>query len=114
LEYEFKEVKPHPDIRVSPLVGEIDGNSQNIITFKYFPSTFTTAEAEFQLRTSEFDFEPQVIRIIGSAIPQKVDAQQFYQGDSLYQADQMEEESEEGSVIRRKNRTLLTDKSTRP
>ena len=80
-EYEFKEIKPHPDIRVSQLLGDIYGNQSNPITFSYAPSTFTTAEAEFELRTSEFDFEPQVIRIVGSAIPQRLDSQMpFYPG----------------------------------
>ena len=69
VKYEFKEIKPHPDIRVSQLLGDIYGNQSNPITFTYNPTTFTTAEAEFELRTSEFDFEPQVVRIVGSAIP---------------------------------------------
>jgi hypothetical protein len=46
-EFEFKEIKPHPDIRVSQLAGDIIGNQSNPITFSYFPSTFTTAEAEY-------------------------------------------------------------------
>ena len=57
-EYEIREVKGHPDIRVGPMSGDIVGNSNTQITFTYNPSTFTTAEAEFEVRTSEFDFTP--------------------------------------------------------
>jgi len=73
-EYEIKETKVHPDIKVSPMVGDIIGNSETNLTFTYNPSTFTTAEAEFEFRTSEFDFTPQIIRIVGSALPQRVPA----------------------------------------
>lgn len=71
-EYEIKEVKPHPDIRVSPMSGDIVGNTNTKILFTYTPSTFTTAEAEFEVRTSEFDFTPQIVRIVGSALPQQM------------------------------------------
>ena len=103
-EYEIKEVKGHPDMKVNPVSGDIIGNGRTEINFNYNPSTFTTAEAMFEIRTSEFDFKPQTIRITGSAQPQKIDAQQFYQGDSLYQAD---------DSMTMKNKTLLTDKSNR-
>jgi hypothetical protein len=49
--------------------GDIIGNTNTQITFTYSPGTFTTAEAEFEVRTSEFDFTPQIIRIVGSALP---------------------------------------------
>ena len=55
-EYEIKEIKPHPDIKVSPAVGDIIGNSSTQITFAFTPHSFSTAEAEFEIRTSEFDF----------------------------------------------------------
>ena len=32
-EYQIKEVKPHPDIRVTPASGDINGNSSTQITF---------------------------------------------------------------------------------
>ena len=74
-EYEFKEIAAHPDIKVQPILGDIYGNSATNITFKYHPTTFTTAEAEFELRTSEFDFQPQMVRVVGSALPQTLDVQ---------------------------------------
>ena len=55
-EYEIKEVSGHPDIKLSPMVGDIVGMSETPIIITYSPSTFTTADAIFELRTSEFDF----------------------------------------------------------
>lgn len=40
------------------MMGDIVGNSETNLTFIYNPTTFTTAEAEFEFRTSEFDFTP--------------------------------------------------------
>jgi hypothetical protein len=49
------------------MTGDIVGNTKNFITVRYAPTTFTTAEAVFEFRTSEFDFQPYPIRIVGSA-----------------------------------------------
>lgn len=68
-QYEIKETKPHPDIKVSPTLGDIVGNSTTQITFTYTPHSFSTAEAEFEVRTSEFDFKPQRVRVVGSSNP---------------------------------------------
>lgn len=68
-EYEIKEIKPHPDIKLTPMSGDILGNQSNPITITYNPTTFTTADAEYQIKTSEFDFKPQIIQILGSATP---------------------------------------------
>jgi len=38
------------------MVGDILGNTKTEIQFTYNPATFTTADAEFEIRTSEFDF----------------------------------------------------------
>ena len=57
-EYDIKEVKGHNDIRVTPMSGDIIGNQRTVLNFTYSPSTFTTAEAVFELRTSQFDFKP--------------------------------------------------------
>lgn len=98
------------------------GNANTQITFTYTPHTFSTAEAEFEIRTSEFDFKPQQIRVVGSSNPQKLDSQQnqFY-GEASLQNDVTVEELNESMqsasndrVIKRKGRTLLTDKSSRP
>ena len=91
--------------------GDIVGNTLTPIDFLYNPQTFTTAEAEFEIRTSEFDFEPQILRVVGSAKPQKIDVQQFY-GDSFENLQQTSE-ANATQIIKKKNRTLLTDKSTR-
>ena len=56
-EYEIKEVVPHPDIRmITPAAGDIIGMTSTQVSFQYTPQTFTTADAVFELRTSEFDF----------------------------------------------------------
>lgn len=68
-EYEIRDIKPHPDIKVTPISGDILGNQKTEIAFLYNPSTFTTADAEFEIKTSEFDFKPQIIRVLGSAVP---------------------------------------------
>ena len=54
----MKATNPHPDIQVSPMSGDIQGNTATQLTFTYTPTTFTTADAEFEIRTSEFDFQP--------------------------------------------------------
>lgn len=68
-EYEIKEVKPHPDVKVTPMRGEIFGGDYTTLTFTFSPTTFTTADCEFELKTSEFDSEPYLIRVLGSATP---------------------------------------------
>ena len=57
-EYEIKELKGHPDIKCQPMSGDINGNGITELEFSYDPSTFTTADAQFEIRTSEFDFKP--------------------------------------------------------
>ena len=116
-EYEIKEVKPHPDIKVAPRQGDIVGNQCTEIQFTYTPSTYTTADAEFEIRTSEFDFKPQIVRVLGSAVPQRLDVSKFYnQNEAVEEVPDEMDASVQGSdrVIKRKGRTLLTDKSTRP
>lgn len=71
-EFQIKDVLPHPDIRVTPIAGDIVGNQSTPIEFIYNPRSFTTAEAHFEVQTSQFDFEPQIIKVYGSATPQKV------------------------------------------
>ena len=59
-EYEIREVHPHPDIRlITPASGDIFGMSHTSVAFQYTPQTFTTADAVFELRTSEFDYKPR-------------------------------------------------------
>jgi hypothetical protein len=99
-EFQIKDIMPHPDIRVMPMAGDIVGLTDTPILFSYNPHSFTTAEAQFELRTSEFDFTPQIITVVGSAVPQKVNVQDFY--------DQEELEAIDGQAA---GKTLLTDKS---
>lgn len=55
-EYDITINKPHPDIQIlSPLQGEITGMQTTNIEFAYLPLSYSTAEAEIAVRTSEFD-----------------------------------------------------------
>jgi len=62
-------VKPHPEIQVSPLMGDILGLQTTSIDFTYNPKTHATAECEIEVRTTEFDSKPKRIRIVGNAAP---------------------------------------------
>jgi len=53
------------------MTGDIKGLQTTEFTFKYVPKTYTTADAEIEIRTSEFDSQPKLIRIFGSAISNK-------------------------------------------
>lgn len=69
-EYEITVTKPHPDIQIlSPLSGDIPGQHITNIDFAYLPLTFSTAEAEISIRTTEFDSQPKIIRVVGSSAP---------------------------------------------
>ena len=69
-EYEITVTKPHPDIQIlSPLSGDITGMYTTNIDFAYLPLSFSTAEAEISIRTTEFDTQPKIVRIVGSAAP---------------------------------------------
>ena len=68
-EYQIDVVKPHPEIHVSPLMGDIRGLQTTLIDFTYNPRTNATAECEIEVRTSEFDSQPKRIRIVGNAAP---------------------------------------------
>ena len=62
-------VKPHPEIHISPLCGDIIGLQTTCIDFTYNPRTNSTAECEIEVKTSEFDSQPKRIRIVGNAAP---------------------------------------------
>lgn len=68
-EYEIVVLKPHKDIRVEPLKGDIKGESKAEIKVTFTPEKSSTAVCEFELHLSEFDFQPQVCRLSGSGLP---------------------------------------------
>jgi len=37
--------------------------------FVYQPMSYSTAEMEFQIKTTEFDSQPKVVRIVGTSAP---------------------------------------------
>ena len=70
-DYTIEVTKPHPDITISPLVGDILGLQTTSIDFIFTPKSYSTAEAEIMIKTSEFDSQPKTIRIMGSAAPKQ-------------------------------------------
>lgn len=68
-EYQIDVVKPHPEIHISPLMGDFPGLQTTSIDFTYNPRTNSTAECEIEIKTSEFDSQPKRIRIVGNAAP---------------------------------------------
>ena len=68
-EYQIEVTKSHPEITVSPLCGDILGLQTTYIDFEYRPRTFATAECEIEIKTTEFDSKPQLIRVVGNAAP---------------------------------------------
>ena len=68
-EYMIDVIKPHPEIHISPLCGDILGLQTTAIDFTYNPRTNSTAECEIEVRTTEFDSQPKRIRIVGNAAP---------------------------------------------
>jgi hypothetical protein len=47
--------------------GDIVGNATTNINFEYYPKSYSTAECEISVRTSEFDSKPITVRVVGSA-----------------------------------------------
>lgn len=69
-EYEIDVIKIHPEIQIlSPLVGDIIGMQSTELYFVYQPMSYSTAEMEFQIKTTEFDSQPKVVRIVGTSAP---------------------------------------------
>ena len=79
-EYDIEIIKPHPDIQISnlflsinlniaPMRADVIGMQDTAIEVYYNPHSCTTAEAEISFRTTEFDSQPKLCRIVGSAMP---------------------------------------------
>ena len=56
-------------MRIEPLFGDIKGMSKTFIDIIYTPSSFSTANAEVSIRTTEFGSESWICKITGSARP---------------------------------------------
>jgi hypothetical protein len=67
-EYVIEWVKEHPDMKLTPMRGDILGNSTVELELLYTPNESATAQASFKLITTEFDSKPQEVKIIGSAV----------------------------------------------
>lgn len=51
------------------MLGDIIGMQMTDIYFSYCPMSFSTAEMEIQIKTTEFDSQPKTIRIVGTSAP---------------------------------------------
>jgi hypothetical protein len=73
-DFEMEYTTAHSDIMISPMSGEIcDGKVE--IEIEFNPSTATTASAEIKLIISEFEFEPQIMKVIASGMHKGSNAQ---------------------------------------
>lgn len=77
---------------------------ETVIEIHYTPSTYTTAECEIQFRTSEFDMQPKLCRIVGNALPTRQNVKDPREITNEKPAEQ------EYEVKKTKTRTLLTNK----
>lgn len=69
-EYEILVVKSHPEIMItSPLIGDITGMQATELNFMYQPLSYSTAEMEFEIKTTEFDNKPKLVRVVGTSAP---------------------------------------------
>ena len=51
-EYMIEVTKPHPDIQIAPLAGDILGLQTTTIDFIFTPKSFSTAEAEIEIQNA--------------------------------------------------------------
>ena len=66
-EYRMEVIEPHPDIVVMPMAGDLIGMDVTSVEVHYTPQSYTTAQALYEVKTTEFDSKPMQIKIIGSA-----------------------------------------------
>ena len=127
-EYMIDVTKPHPDITISPLVGDILGLQTTSIDFIFTPKSYSTAEAEIEIRTTEFDSQPKTIRIMGSAAPKQgvgltgktrdplmtAHSQNKFEPGQTNNLNVIYEEDQQASLSRlQQPKTLLQDRSLR-
>jgi|TARA_B110000285_G_scaffold222833_1_gene277496 hypothetical protein len=71
------------------MAGDIVGNATTNINFEYNPKTYSTAECEVTVRTSEFDSKPITVRVVGSAQPNLLKPKNTQ--DNYYEEEQQED-----------------------
>lgn len=72
--------------------GEVKGESKEIITVTFTPSSKTTAISEIELHLSEFEFVPQICRISGSGMPKPPKSPQSRRETSMENAKTVKKE----------------------
>ena len=111
-EYEITMLQPHADIRVEPMFGDIAGMGKTDVYITYAPTNFTTAQAEIQFRTTEFESEPIFCRITGSAIPTVFKMNET--GENSIYRNRTRDDEEETTMSVRKNKHKTTFSSKPP
>lgn len=114
-EYIIEWVEQHSDIHVTPLTGEIKAMDKTPIEIVYRPSTNTTAQATFKMTTTEFNSQPCIVRIVGSATAGSIDVSSkiqnpYYIEDPQSYQDIDEESEHRLDVTKTKSKTLLRNK----
>lgn len=105
-EYKIDVEEPHPDILVSPMIGDIWGLETTLIDVTYSPQSFTTAEAVIRIKTTEFDSEYRYVRIVGNALP----APRNQAVEQEEEQENMKKANDAEVTKKGKNRILLTSK----
>jgi hypothetical protein len=72
-EYELKLLTATRDLLIHPLTGEVPGNGRQTIEIEYRPQSASTTTCEVELQLSEFNFIPQLTKVIASAFHKPVE-----------------------------------------
>lgn len=65
-EFEFVPIKTCEEIKVEPIVGEVEALYNKVVTIKFFPQSYGLFVAEYEFRLSEYEYQPMIISISGS------------------------------------------------
>lgn len=72
-EYELKVLSSSREITIFPMAGEVMGNTRHVIEIEYTPQAAATTTCEIELLLSEFDFIPQITKVIASGFHKPVE-----------------------------------------
>mmetsp|Transcript_35904 Transcript_35904/g.83232 ORF Transcript_35904/g.83232 Transcript_35904/m.83232 type:complete len:1012 (+) Transcript_35904:171-3206(+) len=76
-EYELTIEKHHSDFKVFPMRGVVPANDAVKICIEFTPLSFGTCTMELRVNVSQFNFEPFVCKVTGTAVPGLVRSRQL-------------------------------------
>jgi len=85
-EFDITLLDSHPDFEITPLAGVIPPDGTTNVTVTFLPTKHRTARTELQFNISQFDFEPVVVTIVGSCLPELSREEVLRSGASEIQA----------------------------